>query len=454
MWRRTFAVSIAIAVCLCLTSLAQASVAGGHTIVGARFVNAATPPPGAYTGIYVAPGSTVTVAGSGIAYYGPDYCTPTDDSHSTDPDGNRPGCGKKFDRAATLPSAPIGELLAKTACDKTYTPVGTGGTFQSIEGGELYLLYNDSFYADNSGGYQAKITVLPPPPNYTAPAVCHHYDVAMQAWIPERKVVDPLYPVALPFLSSVPSPIEALLAAAGDPPGCLSGPALTPSDDYVVRSVYKGDGHSDYGTGTYREAREVTFDSDGSKIYNLALNQSLASPVTVRTHTIRDRTTGKVSSCTDMVTDPEEAPPPTSSGNGFAMQYDRKDGLAALADPLAAELSAALAVLLHININVSTPPVAGTISGTVSPSGDLALNFTHPTFPSLGLRVKIDGSVVLGGLVNDVSCLGPRQVLGVGGVVRLVTGLNTSTTTRLVAVPKGNRTVSIPSPLCWTQGLP
>ncbi|HUC25671.1 MAG TPA: hypothetical protein VMA73_23440, partial [Streptosporangiaceae bacterium] len=98
-----------------------------------------------------------------------------------------------------------------------------------------------------------------------------------------------------------------------------------------------------------------------------------------------------------------------------------------------AELSAALAVLLHININVSTPPVSGTISGTVSPSGDLALNFTHPTFPSLGLRVKIDGSVVLGGLVNDVSCLGPRQVLGVGGVVRLVTGLNTSTTTRLVA---------------------
>jgi hypothetical protein len=444
-WHRGLFISVVISLCVCGASAAQASVAAKQALVGSWYVPAATAPPGINTGIWVAPGSTVEVAGSGLAYYGPDYCTPSDDHPSTNPDGIRPGCGQKYDPGATLPSSPIGELIAKTGCDSSYSAVGTGGEFKSKEGGDLYLLYNDSFYGDNSGGYYAKITVLPPPANYAAPAVCNHYDVEMQAWIPQRKVVDPLYPAPFPALTETPYvQIAALLAAAGDPPGCLTGPALPPPDA-IVSSVYRGDGHSDYGTGSYREAREVVFDSDGSHVFNMAL-QSLKPALTVRTHRIR--TLVKASSCMDTATDTEEAPSPTSSGNTFTLQYDAKNALAALADPLAAELSGYLNQIFGTHFHISTPPIQGVISGTVGSSGALELTFSHGTFPSIGLQVKINGSVALRGEVNDVSCLSQGNVLGFGGAYRLTRGLNTFTNTRLVAVPGRSSTIDIHSPLC------
>ncbi len=397
------------------------------------FVNAATPPPGLDTGIDVRPGSTVEVAGSGTAFYGTDYCTPTDDYPSTDPNGDRPGCGRKVDPHATDPSAPIGELLAKTGCDPSYTAVGTGGEFQSVEGGELYLLYNDSFYPDNVGGYTADITILPPPPHYTATATCNHYDVQMEGWIPQRRVVDPVYPIAQHFIPGVPNPYAADVLA-NDPPECLSGASLDLADKYYrVTSFYSGDGHDSYGSGTYRVAKEVSFDSDGTNIFNFVPSTALP-PVGMsqRTHTIDDVTDHSTSTCTDTATGRDNAGPPASTGNSFTMGYQT-------ANPLAPPLL--------------TPSIKGTITGSVDAAGDLGLTFTHTLFPSHGLRVTINGAVALRGVVNDVSCLSQPEVLGIGGAARLLYGLNTLDSDSLVAVPGRDTRIDIPSDEC-TLSLP
>lgn len=119
------------------------------------------------TGLYVGYGDLVVVVATGTARYGTDHrvCGVQDAAPLTDPDGSRTAdavnavaCAPKTDRRAALPSAAIGQLLAAVACYGTGTvhwqALGSFAVFVNRTcPGQLVFAYNDTGYADNSGGY-------------------------------------------------------------------------------------------------------------------------------------------------------------------------------------------------------------------------------------------------------------------------------------------------------------
>ena len=67
-------------------------------------------------------------------------------------------------RDSVYPPAPVGTLLARIGQVGTISSTGwfvIGSSFSStvVVGGELYLIFNDSYYDDNNGSYQVTITV-------------------------------------------------------------------------------------------------------------------------------------------------------------------------------------------------------------------------------------------------------------------------------------------------------
>jgi murein DD-endopeptidase MepM/ murein hydrolase activator NlpD len=123
-------------------------------------VEPAIAPPGVDTGLVVTRGQMVTITASGLAQYGEDSgsgCGTYPSYPYTDPDGNRyldlgktQTCPPKIDSGATSPTDPIGALLASIGTSGSWFMVGSKDTFTATESGELYLVYNDSLYSDNS----------------------------------------------------------------------------------------------------------------------------------------------------------------------------------------------------------------------------------------------------------------------------------------------------------------
>lgn len=127
------------------------------------------------SGLSYSPGGTLRISATGTATYGGEgqpFCAGTP---VTTPDGGRsvPGlaCPPKVDPNATLPTAPIGSLIASIGipgepCSTGWFYAGSSLPAQRFgAAGEVYLLYNDSTgqYGNNSGGYTATVTVTAAP---------------------------------------------------------------------------------------------------------------------------------------------------------------------------------------------------------------------------------------------------------------------------------------------------
>jgi hypothetical protein len=118
---------------------------------------------GVDTGLLVRRGETLQVTATGHVTYGQESvptgeCTGTAE---TDADGNRTvngiKCPAKIDEYETLPTTPVGTLIAHIG-DGPWFKVGARSRFTCDRDGELWLGHNDYYPSDNTGFFQVKIS--------------------------------------------------------------------------------------------------------------------------------------------------------------------------------------------------------------------------------------------------------------------------------------------------------
>lgn len=152
---------------LAMTALTAAPAQASITTVTVT-VNAKHAPPGVQT-LDVTVGDTVTINASGNAQYGYQGAAPCGPGYPiTTPDGSEyfslaleekgVSCGMVYSSDATLPKAPIGDLLRRISNGGGWVAAGESDTFTAERTGTLYLVYNDSIYSDNSGSYTVTVT--------------------------------------------------------------------------------------------------------------------------------------------------------------------------------------------------------------------------------------------------------------------------------------------------------
>ncbi len=137
-------------------------------IIGTQYVAAATPSPGTSTGITIPLHATIDISAYGIASFVP--ATNADCTHAsyTDPDGNlyyettkADLCGKgPLGSTTPMPSVPIGTLIGRIGTGP-WMVIGSHATFTAQTTGTLFLLYNDSDWNDNTGGYNVNLHIQP-----------------------------------------------------------------------------------------------------------------------------------------------------------------------------------------------------------------------------------------------------------------------------------------------------
>jgi hypothetical protein len=118
--------------------------------------------PGLGTGINLTSGDRLTIMASGSATYHNDGSSPF-----TNPDAVTAGNGcpcPPLRGSSVIPSEPVGELLGsinQVGAKTSASWFRVGSSYSSVVSGEgqLYLIYNDWYYADNNGSYQATIVV-------------------------------------------------------------------------------------------------------------------------------------------------------------------------------------------------------------------------------------------------------------------------------------------------------
>lgn len=98
---------------------------------------------------------SITVTAQGQAMWAQDCgaaCT-------TGPDGTTQlGGALTGVTGALAPDLPIGTLIGRLGTDGPWFKIGAGGTIPAqMTSADLYLAYNDSYFADNSGGYTATV---------------------------------------------------------------------------------------------------------------------------------------------------------------------------------------------------------------------------------------------------------------------------------------------------------
>ena len=96
----------------------------------------------------------------------------------------------------------------------------------------------------------------------------------------------------------------------------------------------------------------------------------------------------------------------------------------------------------------AAPPAHALIKGTVAADGALTLAYTTTEFPSQGIQVSVNGNPVSTDMENDVSCLGPSNVLGPRGAFTLAEGLILTESGSETIPITGSPAESTPSPLC------
>ena len=165
------AMSMAGAVLTGFTVLQTAPAAAAFPAPPLRSAAAVTVPADSQTptdsGLRYRPGQRLEIRATGKATYGPESQSGCTGTPVTTPDGKREingvACAPKLDPDATLPTAPIGSLIASIGIPGN--PHSSGwfyagdmlGTRTFKYEGEIYLSYNDDpgSYGNNTGAYKA-----------------------------------------------------------------------------------------------------------------------------------------------------------------------------------------------------------------------------------------------------------------------------------------------------------
>jgi hypothetical protein len=247
-----------------------------------------------------------------------------------------------------------------------------------------------------------------------------HFVVNAEAWIPFPEVVDPYLPATVPYLLSE--------AEAHNDPNCYT-PAGSKLLSTYVTSTYGGDGHAAFGTGTYRLRTEVSFDFDPStgKITNFT-KDAVLSVGTSHRYKVYTSNGVVLASCIEAATATNTQTAQLGSGTSFTLGYSGKNPLA---DP-----------------QFLTPSLTAVINGSLASDGSLTLHYKTTQFPSQGIQVSVNGSTVATDIENDVSCLGPKAVLGFSGLALIGRGLNFTESGSVTIQRSGDSSLSTRSPLC------
>jgi murein DD-endopeptidase MepM/ murein hydrolase activator NlpD len=136
-------------------------------------VDSSIPPPGVDTRIALTAGEQITITAQGWVTFG-SGSDPTCDTSSNavnirvNPDGQREtvngvSCPPRMDQYISHPDSPVGELMAGigSGTSQIWFAPGSSYTGTVSTNGNLYLLFNDGYYPDNTGQYQVTITVSP-----------------------------------------------------------------------------------------------------------------------------------------------------------------------------------------------------------------------------------------------------------------------------------------------------
>src|SRR5262249_47640772 len=149
---RSGVVALAIA---CLVAAAPAGASEEHS------VTVQPRPIWTLTGITVHKGDTITVTASGKIHFGGGPIS------SLDPNGIPwgPACRRVNPRQSGIawPANGIAcwSLIARIDAKQPIVGIGTDKTFTAAHDGQLELGVNDNFVVDNSGSWDAKVTVTP-----------------------------------------------------------------------------------------------------------------------------------------------------------------------------------------------------------------------------------------------------------------------------------------------------
>jgi hypothetical protein len=243
-----------------------------------------------------------------------------------------------------------------------------------------------------------------------------HYKLTIQAWIPFDEVVDPLNPTALTKAAAVALGINL----------CDFATLMVPGLGSIVEDTFQGDGHSGFDGG-YRVQQTLAFDWDGQKIQNFS-----GQAVWGATHRL-------------ITQFPFPAQPDhrihcvqTATANSSAIGQQLSD------------------ITFHANISTGiplipkAPPIVVAVAGDMKPDGSVHLVYQTTEFPSIGIRVERDGTILDTNIVSDAACLQPHQVLGPLGAIKLFRGLthvdNFGEIT--IAPTMSGSNESVPSALC------
>ncbi len=244
------------------------------------------------------------------------------------------------------------------------------------------------------------------------------YTIRTRSWIPQPQVVDPFQPVSLPYRAwvNIHSPAESCWTPVEDTTPHIS-----------VTSTFDGDGHAAFDGG-YRVQDVITFDWDGQTVTNVQTSPEPHVGLTVRNRTFTDkRTATELTVCRTTARAADTTSVTTPGSNTINISYTGTNPLTAQG---------------------VTPSFKNEVVAAVKPDGSVSLSYQTTQFPSSGLQVQINGSPILTGQENDVSCLSNSDVLGPRGAIRLATGLNTTWSGTATAVPDTFSTFAHASSLC------
>ena len=271
-----------------------------------------------------------------------------------------------------------------------------------------------------------------------------HYEIDLKLWIPQQAVVDPANPAGSmayeawrllareglePDLTN-PSPAVGQFEAGStcqDPTTTLGGLLTT------VSSTLDGDGYTGYDDGTsYRVAAKVSFDWDGSSVSNLAFTPEIGlshRTIVEKTATIHGIVTRHcVEYHAGTVTGSATTQNPSTIG---------------------INLSGVVGFLTSPTRQLGAYP-ATSWKVAVKPDGSLGISYDVSEYPSIGLKVLVNGRVEGTDIVNDASCYKRWETLGPWGATGLFLLFRDTTNGSLPAItPAGSPVnVDIRSPYC------
>ncbi|MEL6867191.1 MAG: DUF4157 domain-containing protein, partial [Bacteroidota bacterium] len=191
-----------------------------------------------------------------------------------------------------------------------------------------------------------------------------HFRIELKAWIPHRKVVDPEETVRASnildlWIGSIPSPI-----------------------DMEFESFYRGDNHNNY-VGSYRVLSVAEFDWDGSNISGFSQSGTYGATHRDYSYEVFIDNVWPIPNVSLYTTTGTETDTATSATNGSKLSSNSFDLGLASANPL---------------VMTWAPDIDSDLTGTINTSGSagpvLSLDYMTDGFPSHGIRVSKNGSIL------------------------------------------------------------